>query len=124
MSSVARTFAFVGSLTLAVLLPNVAAADEVHLLNCKLMDRQDPWYDRWCSGESGTGICQTKRCLLKGTVVVISNFNSLYNLPHLRWFFVTGGKDRDIPDTGGAPAPTPVSTTGAAQGTVNQPPPR
>jgi hypothetical protein len=48
----ASSFVLVGCLSVSVLLPNATMAKTKYLLNCRLMDRAELLYDRFCRGEN------------------------------------------------------------------------
>lgn len=59
---------------LVILVPETVAADnQTYLLNCREIDRSNPVYKRYCSGQSGEQgqlRCQNNRCIR-----IITNFN-------------------------------------------------
>jgi hypothetical protein len=67
----------------AILVPETIAADkQQYLLNCRLIDRSNPVYQQYCTGQSGQErrvlLCQLSTCRL-----VVTNFN-LQSSPALR----------------------------------------
>jgi hypothetical protein len=73
----ASSFVLVGCLSVSVLLPNATMAKTKYLLNCRLMDRAELLYDRFCRGENAKQLrmfcLEDKSCL-----VHVSNFTSQY----------------------------------------------
>jgi hypothetical protein len=80
MSIVLKTVASVGILTLSISTSDLAVAKLKYLLNCRLMDRNEPVYARYCTGENSKQlrlVCQDdKLCLF-----TVANFRSRYMGP-------------------------------------------
>jgi hypothetical protein len=114
MRIIAKYSVLIAGLSASLLFANgsAAAKDQQYLLNCRLMDRADPLYERFCTGEKAAGkiVCDGSYCLL-----ITTNYNSRYSGPNEALFVVGDGPSRgDIPQRTVATSAAPGSDPGGA----------
>jgi hypothetical protein len=118
MGTLARAFVIFGSLAIAIgySAAGSARSEQPVLLNCRLMERADPLYERFCNGEKDRYVSCSE------TICILVNFRSQYSSPQVTLAGdgsdnsndLDGGVDKvagTAPPAGGTPPDQPPGGT-------------